>query len=133
MAPSIGAVREHFAEIIRQRRGAGLAVVDVGRRDGDLLHQCGLGVGSDMGLEAMNRRSALVLDPMRLAVALAGGGDDGRIDQRARLQPDRPRFELGGDRLEQGLVQPARRQRLAKAHEGGPFRRRLQSGEPAEP
>jgi hypothetical protein len=41
-----------------------------------------------------------VLDPMRLAVTLAGRGDGGGVDQRASLHPDRLSLELGGDLIE---------------------------------
>lgn len=86
-----------------------------------------------MGLEAVHRRFALVLDPMRLAVLLAGRGDKGGIDERPPLDPDRPGLELSGDGLEQRLVQPTGRQHLAEADEGGALRRRLVAGEAAEP
>lgn len=89
MAASVGAVGINLAGIVRQSIGTGLAVVDVGGRDGDLLDQSGIGIGTDMGLEAMNRWSALMLDPMALFVILTGRGDDRCIDKRAGLDPDR--------------------------------------------
>lgn len=73
---AIGAFGKHLAGIVRQSIGTGLAVVAVGGRDGDLLDQGRIGVGTDMGLEAMNRWSALMLDPMALFVILTGRGDD---------------------------------------------------------
>lgn len=41
------------------------------------------------------------------------------LGQRAGLHPERSRLEPGSDRLEQDLVQPTRRQRLAKALRSG--------------
>jgi transposase len=61
---------------------------------------------ADMSLEAVNRRLAFVFHPPRIIIRLAGGGDDRRVDKRAGLDPNRPGFELAGDRLEHGFVQP---------------------------
>jgi len=83
-----------LARIVRQGTGASLAVVDIGGSDGDLFHQCGIGISADMGLEAVNRRLALVFDPMRIAVVLARRSDDRRIDKGASLDLDRLRLEL---------------------------------------
>jgi len=83
MIAAIGAVGKHLAGIVGQRIRAGLAAVDVGGRDGDLPDQCRIGIGTDMGLEAINCRLALVLDPTALLIILAGRGDDRRIDKRA--------------------------------------------------
>lgn len=44
---------------------------------------------SDMGLEAVDRPLSLVLDPSRIAIVFAGGGNDGRIDQRSGLDRSR--------------------------------------------
>ena len=38
-----------------------------------------------MSLEPMDRRPSLVLDPTRLGILFARGGDDGRIDERSGL------------------------------------------------
>lgn len=62
-----------------------------------------------MRCKAMIGWLALVLNPMGVAILFAGRGADRRIDQRSRLDPDRLCPELGGDRLEQRLVQSARR------------------------
>lgn len=78
-----------------------------------------------MCLEAMHSWLAFVLDPTRFIIFFAGRGDDGCIDQRAGLHPDRLGFELGGDRVEQHFVQFPLDQDLAKAHERRAFRRRL--------
>lgn len=89
MIASVGAVGKHFAGIVGQSIRNGLAVLGVGRRDGDLLDKGRIGVGTDMGFEAMKRWSALVLDPMALFIVFAGRGDDRRIDKRADLHLDR--------------------------------------------
>ncbi|WJI65569.1 hypothetical protein NLY43_13170 [Mesorhizobium sp. C416B] len=65
-----------------------------------------LGVGTDMGLEAMDRWSALMLDPMALFVILTGRGDDCRIDKCTGLHLNRLGLELAGDLVEQRLVRP---------------------------
>lgn len=88
LAP-ISAVGEHLTRLVRQSIGAGLAVIDVGRGDRDFLNQSRVGVGAHMSLEPMDRRPSLVLDPPRLAILFARGGDDGRIDDRPVLDPDR--------------------------------------------
>lgn len=54
MTASIGAVGKHLAGIVGKRFRTGLAIVDVRRRDGDLLEQSRIGVGIRMRLEAMN-------------------------------------------------------------------------------
>jgi hypothetical protein len=53
----------------------------------------------------MDRRSALVLNPTRLAILFACGGDDGRIDKRCGLDPDRLGIELSGDLVKQRFLQ----------------------------
>ena len=70
---------------------------------------------------------------MAFIVLLARRNNDRRIDKSASLHLYRSGFELTGDLFEQRLVQCTNRQRLAKAHKGGAFRRRLVAGEPAEP
>jgi hypothetical protein len=45
---------------------------------------------------------------------LAGGGDNGRIDQGPRFYPDRPYLELGGDRVEKALSSPCATSALRK-------------------
>lgn len=47
---TIGTIGKHLAWIIRQGIGSGLAIVDIGRSDGDLFHQCRIGIGADMRL-----------------------------------------------------------------------------------
>lgn len=59
----IGAVGEHLAWIIGQGVGSGAPIVDVGRRDRDLLDQSRCRVGADVGFEAVHRALALMLDP----------------------------------------------------------------------
>jgi len=89
MIAAIGTVGKHLTRIIGKRISTGLAVIDVGGRDGDFFHKRRIGVGANMGLEAMNGWFAFVLDPMALFIILAGRGDDRRIDKRAGLHLDR--------------------------------------------
>jgi hypothetical protein len=56
-----------------------------------------------MSLEPMHSRPSLVLDPTRLAILFARGGDDGRIHKRPGLDPDRLGLELSGDLVKQRL------------------------------
>ena len=65
----------------------------------------------------MDRRPSLVLDPTRLAILLARGGDDGRIDKRPGLDPDRLGLELSGDLVEQRFVQRLSDQRPTEPDE----------------
>jgi hypothetical protein len=58
-----------------------------------------------MSQEPMDRRPSLVLDPTRLAILFARGGDDGRIDKRSGLDPDRLGLELSSDLVERRFVQ----------------------------
>nr|WP_255647903.1 hypothetical protein [Ensifer sp. IC4062] len=53
MAASTGAVGINLARIVRQGIRSGLAVIDVGRRNGDLLDKGRIGVGTDMRFEAI--------------------------------------------------------------------------------
>lgn len=119
--PPIRAVGKYLAGFVGQCCGAGLAIVDVGGRDGDFFCKRRIGIGADMGLEAMNSRFAFVLDPMRLAIILAGRCDDRRIDKRADLDPNCFGLQLAGDRLEQELVQFRIHQGLAETNEGRAF------------
>ena len=108
MTAPIGAVGKDLAGIFRQRIWASFAVVDIGGRDRNFLYQRRIRIGADMGLEAVNRWLAFMLDPMRIAIPFAGGCDNRRSDESAGLDPDRPGLELAGDRLEQGLVRRKR-------------------------
>lgn len=96
MVASIGAIGKNLAGIVRQRSGAALAFVDIGRRDRDLLNKGRIGIGADMGLEAMNRWPALVFDPVALTIIVTRRGDDGRIDKGTGLHTDRLSLELTG-------------------------------------
>ena len=66
---AVGAVGEHFTGIVGQSIRACPAVIDVGRCDRYLLDQRGIGICSDMRLEAMNGAFALVLYPARIRTA----------------------------------------------------------------
>lgn len=75
------------------------------------MNQCGVGVSANMCLESVPRGAVAVLDPARLAITLAGRGDDRRIHQRASLDRERTRLELRGDSVEQLPVQALRDER----------------------
>ena len=101
----IRAVGEYLAWLVRQGLRSGFAIIHVCGRNCDFLDQSRVGVGADMRLEAIDRRPAFVFDPARLVVAFARGGNDGGVDKRPCLDPDRLGLELGGDLVEQRLVQ----------------------------
>lgn len=101
VAAAIGAVGEYLAGIIGQRMGACPAIVDVGRRDCNFLDQRGIGISPNMGLEAVNRRFALMLDPARLIIAITGRRNDRGIDKRSGLDRNRFGLELGCHAREQ--------------------------------
>lgn len=122
MIAAIGAVGKHLAKIAGQSIGTGLAVVDIGRCDGDLLNKGRIGVGAQMGFEAMNRSSTLMFDPMAVVIILTGRGDDRRIDKRAGLHLDRFGLELAGDLTAQGLVQTMGHKGFSKTHESRSLR-----------
>jgi len=86
---AIGAVSKHLAGIFGQRVGSGFAIVDIGRCDRHFLNQCRIGVGTNMGFEAMNSPLPLMFYPPRIIIVLTGGGNDGRIDQRTGLDRHR--------------------------------------------
>src|ERR1700722_15452180 len=113
----INAVGEYVARLVRQSIGAGLAVIDISRSDRDFLDQSRVGVGAHMSLEPMDRRPSLVLDPTRLAILFARGSDDGRIDKRSGLDPDRLDLELSGDLVKQRFVQRLCDESLTEPHE----------------
>ncbi len=132
MAASTGAVGINLARIVRQGIRTGLAVIDVGRRDGDLLDKGRIGVGTDMRFEAMNLRAALVLDPVALTINLARSGDDRCINQCAGLDLNRLCLELIGYLLEQDLIQAMRDKGPAETNKGGALRRRLRDRKATE-
>ena len=101
----IRAVGEYLAWLVRQGLRSGFAIIHVCGRNCDFLDQSRVGVGADMRLEAIDRRPAFVFDPARLVIAFARGGNDGGVDKRSCLDPDRLGLELGGDLVEQRLVQ----------------------------
>src|ERR1700733_12939486 len=90
-----------------------------------------VGVGANMRLESIARRPAFVFDPARLAVAFARGGNDGGVDKRSCLDPDRLGLELGGDLVEQRLVQVLSDEGFPEPNEGGALRRGFIPREPA--
>lgn len=125
----VSAVREDFAGIFRQCIRACPAIVDIGGCDGDLFDNCRVGIGADMGFEAVNGWLALVLDPARVAILLTGRGDNRSIDQRSGLDRNRLGFELRGHRLEQQAIEALRHQRFTEADKGRALGRRLGAGE----
>ena len=80
---TVGAVSKDLTRIIGQRIRASPAVIDIGRGNGNLFDQCGIGISANMGLEAVNCGFTPVFDPARIAVFLTCGGNDGRINQCA--------------------------------------------------
>ena len=62
----------------------------------------------------MDRRPSPVLDPTRLAILFARGGDDGRIDKRSGLDSDRLGLELSGDLAEPRFVRRLSDERLTE-------------------
>jgi hypothetical protein len=104
MTAPIGAVGENLARIVRNASGPALPSSILTAVTAIFFHERRISVGADMGLEAMNRWLALMLDPMRITIALAGGGDDRRIDKSADLNPDRRGLDLAGDLFKQRSV-----------------------------
>jgi hypothetical protein len=86
---SIGTVGKNRFRIVWQCRGTGLAVIHIGGRNRNILHKRRIRIGADLGLEAMNGGLALVLDPMRVTIAFAGGCDNRRIYERTGFDLDR--------------------------------------------
>jgi hypothetical protein len=72
-----------------------------------------LAVAAHMSLKPMGRRPSPALDPTHLAILFTRGGDDGGIDKRPGLDPDRLGLELISDLVEQRFVQ-----RLSDALQG---------------
>lgn len=125
VAAAIGAVGKDLAGIIGQRIGASPAIIDIGGSDCNFFDQRSVGISSDMRLEAVNCTLALMLDPARVIVAFACGGNDRRVDKRSGLDRDRLRFELCRHCCEQQAVKIMGDQRFAKTDERGPFGRRF--------
>ncbi len=69
---AIGAAGKHVTRIVGQRIGTCAPVIDVGWRYHNFLDERRRGVGPDMGLETVNRGTALVLDPVSISVGFAG-------------------------------------------------------------
>lgn len=111
-----------------------VAVMDVARRDGQLFHQRRLGVGAHVHLVPVHCLAAAVARPAGLGIVPTGQAHHARIHQRARLHLYCPAPQLGGDQVEQRLIQTAVPQKLpAKPRERCPLRRRLAARKPAEP
>jgi hypothetical protein len=127
VATPVGAVSKDLAGVIGQRIRASPAIVDVGGRNGNFFDQRRVGIGSDMSFEAMNCRLALVLDPARVVITLAGGRNDRCVDKRTGLDRDRLRFELRCHSREQQPIKIMGDQRLAKTDKRGPLGRCLRS------
>ena len=72
MIATVGAVRKHLAGVVGQRVRTGFAIIDIGRGDRHLLDQRCIGIGTDMGLEAMNCTLSLMFYPTRIIIVLAG-------------------------------------------------------------
>src|ERR1700722_1801340 len=127
----IRAVGEYLAWLVRQGLRSGFAIIHVCGRNCDFLDQSRVGVSANMRLEAIDCRPAFVFDPARLAVAFARGGNDGGVDKRSCLDPDRLGLELGGDLVEQRLVQVLSDEGFPEPNEGGALRRGFIPREPA--
>jgi len=61
MAAAIGAVGQDIAGTVRQSVRIGLAIVDIGRSDRDLLDQGGVGVSAHVSLAAVDGQFPLGL------------------------------------------------------------------------
>lgn len=85
MIAAAGAISEHLAGIFGQGLRACLAVIDIGGCERDLLDQRRIGIGANVGLEAVNSSLSLVLYPTRIVIVFTRGRDDRGIDQRASL------------------------------------------------
>ena len=70
---AVGAIGKHLAGIIGSASGACLTVIDISGCDRDFLDQRRIGIGADMGLEAVNSPLSFVLYPARIVIALTGG------------------------------------------------------------
>ena len=88
VAPSTGTVGKDLTRVVRQCLWARPAILGIGRCDGNFLHQRCVGIGTDMGPEAVKGWFALIFDPASIAVILTGRGDDGCIGLRAGLDPN---------------------------------------------
>lgn len=97
---TISTIGKDFSRIVWKRLHPAFAVMDVGRRDGNLLYDRNVSVGADVRLEAVDRRLTLVLDAVRLIVVLAGRSDDRGIYAGSRLRLHRLRPELRGRLVE---------------------------------
>ena len=82
---AVGAVGENFTGILHESFSACLAVMYVGRGNGDFLHECGFRICADVGLEAVARWLPLVFDPSGFVITFARRGDDGGVDDGTRL------------------------------------------------
>src|SRR4029453_14576039 len=58
--PAIGAVGIDGTGRVRQRLASGATIIDVARRDDEGLHDSRVGVGADMGVEAVDGLAAAV-------------------------------------------------------------------------
>jgi hypothetical protein len=79
----------------------------------------------------MKRRSAFMFNPAGLFIVFTRRGDDGGVDKRSCLDPDCLGFELGGDLVEQRLVQVLSDEGFPEPNEGGALRRGFIPREPA--
>ena len=86
MRATIGAVGEGLSRVVRQGIGAGASVIDIGRRDRNLLDQGARSIRADRGLETMHCRLAFVLKPSAITVLLARRSDDGGVHHRHDLE-----------------------------------------------
>lgn len=69
---AIGAVGKHLTGIVGQGIGTCFAVIDIGRCDRHFLDLRGIGIGANMGLEAVNGPLSLVLYPARIIIVFTG-------------------------------------------------------------
>lgn len=72
MIAAIGAVGKHLTGIVGQGIGICFAVIDIGRCDRHFLDQRGIGIGANMGLEAVNGPLSLVFYPARIIIVFTG-------------------------------------------------------------
>lgn len=116
MIAAISTVGINIAWIVWQCIRTSLAVIHVGRCDGDLLDKSRIGICANMRLETVDCRASSVFDPTTLAIIFTCRSDNRRIDKRAGLNPYCPCPELAGDQSagDKAAAEPDERRALRR-------------------